>query len=325
MPTKSPIATHLASARQVLSELSLKEVSRQNLRPVSGHNTSLLLPCVGANLKHYLLKFFIPPAEGKYYPAGVRIADYARREGAFYRFLDSTDPERRLLPAPKTVVIDSLDPPRWILLEWIEGAVGPSEEVMGMDHVLDLIKRMQSIPIDMFLGRRYFPLNHWDVVSYLDRVRLMYDPVLAVIGDPRWRRTQEFFVEALRWTDARPPTMVHGDFTEQNILVDQDGQPYLIDFERMGIGNSDHDFAWLWIHSHRPQEWKRELLERHFRNRFGSERIKSEWGIRSALVYLALRRLRFAYMMYGNDDKSVSRNIGMLDAALNGGADLFPV
>ncbi len=318
------ITNYTEQATAVLDMLDLK-LGTQRVRPVSGHNTSLLLPCRGTDGRPFLLKYFIPPAEGKFYPAGVNIEDYARREGAFYRFLDSVDPERTMLPAPRTILIDSTDPPRWILLEWIEPAIGPAEEILGTEHVFDLIARMREVQLDMLLGRRYFPLNHWDVVSYVDRVRLMYEDVIEGIGDERWRRTLEFFTEATRWTEARPQTLVHGDFTEQNIMVDSEGRPFLVDFERIGIGNLDHDFAWLWIHSERSQSFKRTLLERYFGGRFGSDRIKAEWGIRSALVYLALRRLRFGAMMEDQADINSASNIALLDAALRGGGDLFPV
>lgn len=317
-------AKQLADARAVLADLQLEESGPQHLRPVSGHRSSLLLPCNGANKQRYLLKFFIPPAESCYYPAGVRIDDYARREGAFYRYLDSTDPGRIQLPAPRTIVLDSADPPRWILLEWIPQAVGPVEEVLSMDHVFNLVSRLQSLSLDRLFGRRDFPLNHWTVVSYLERVRMMYDPVLKVIGDNRWRYTQDFFVEALNWIETRPPTLVHGDFTEQNILVDEDGKPFLVDFERIGFGSEDHDIAWLWIHSERPHGWKISLMQRFFGNRMGSQRIMAEWGIRSALVYLALRRLRFGFLISGHGDQGAARNLALLDAALVGGVDLFP-
>ena len=257
--------------------------------------------------------------------AGVRLDDYARRECAFYRYLDSVDAERRMMPAPKTIVLDSADPPNWILLERIDSAVGPDEEVMGADHIFELLKMLQSIPVDQLLGRRDFPLNRWDTFSYLDRVRKMYDPVLQVIGEKRWTQTSEFFDEALRWTETRQQTIVHGDFTANNILVNGDGKPYLIDFERIGIGNEDHDFAWFWIHSDRSQEWKQNLLARFFETRVGSERIRSEWGIRSAIVYLALRRLRFSLLILGDEDPNRAQNLGLLDAALMGSHDLFPV
>ncbi len=316
---------NLAKARAVLKSLDLKaKDSAEVLRPVSGHNSSILLPCEGADGQPYLLKYFVPPTESRFYPPGVKVEDYARREGAFYRFLDSTDPGRVLLPAPRTILIDPVDPPRWILLEWINQAVGPAEEVLGMDHVFELISKLQSFSLEMFFGRRDFPLNHWSVVSYLERVRMMYDPVLKVIGDKRWRQSLEFFEEAMRWIETQEPTLVHGDFTEQNILIDEDGRPFLLDFERIGFGNKDHDIAWLWIHSERPQTWKKSLMQRFFANRYGSDRIKAEWGIRSALVYLATRRLRFGVLMHGEKDAAAARNLGLLDAALVGGMDLFP-
>jgi aminoglycoside phosphotransferase (APT) family kinase protein len=118
---------------------------------------------------------------------------------------------------------------------------------------------------------------------------------------------------------------VHGDFIEQNILVDAEGRPYLLDFERVGIGSEDHDFTSFWIHSQRSSEWKRKLLARWFATHVGSDRIRSEWGIRAALVYLALRRLRFGYLMYGGQDEHATANLALLDAALDGGAALFPL
>lgn len=318
-------AAHLERARAILAELGLVENDGIRLRPASGHNTSLLVPCVGPTGKEFVLKLFVPPPEGQYYPRDVRIEDYARRECAFYRYLDSVDPDRTDVPAPRTVVLDSRDPPEWMLLEWIPGAIGPAEEVLGQDQIFDLLGRLRSVRIDGLVGRRDFPLNHWDVVSYLDRVRLMYDPVLQVIGQRRWKGAMSFFDEAFRWTEARPMTLVHGDFTEQNILVDAEGEPFLIDFERIGVGNEDHDFAWLWIHSNRSQDWKRSLLSRYFGTRFGSDRIKAEWGIRAALVYLSMRRLRFGFLMHGERDTGASRNVALLDASLSGGPDLFPV
>jgi aminoglycoside phosphotransferase (APT) family kinase protein len=295
------------------------------VRPVSGSSTSLLVPCEGVDRRRFLLKFFIPPAEGRFYPPEVNLQDYARREGAFYRFLDTVDPDRTLLPSPRTVLIDTQDPPRWILLERIPGAIGPAEEVLGMDHVFELLQKLQSMPFDRMLGRRHFPLNHWDPVGYHDRARWMYDPVLFVVGERRWSRVEQFLREAIRWTDARAPVLVHGDFTELNILVDDSGRPFLLDFERVGIGSRDHDFAWFWIHCRRSQDWKVRLLKRYFGERVGSDRVRTEWAIRAALVYLALRRLRFQYLVYGDEDPGQAQNLGLLDAALEGGKDLFPI
>ena len=145
---------------------------------------------------------------------------------------------------------------------------------------------------------------------------------IALALDPA---STEFFEEALRWTETRQQTIVHGDFTASNILVDTAGEPFLIDFERIGIGSEDHDFAWFWIHSRRSQEWKLDLLARFFAERVGSARIRTEWGIRSAIVYLALRRLRFSLLILGDEDPNRSHNLGLLDAALIGSRDLFPV
>ena len=283
------------------------------------------MPCEGSDGRPYLLKFFIPPMEGRFYPAGVRLEDYPRREGAFYRYLDTIDPERVQLPAPRTVLIDTQDPPRWIVLDRIDVAVGPMEEVLGADHVFALMAKLQSLPIERLLGRRHLPLNHWDPVGYAERARMMYDPVLFVVGEQRWRRLEEFYREATRWTDSRRPVLVHGDYTDQNLLVRADGEPFLVDFERIGIGSSDHDFAWFWIHARRGQDWKVRLLGRYLGSRVGSDRIRCEWGIRAALVYLALRRLRFGYLMHGAEDPLLAQNLGLFDAALAGGRDFFPV
>jgi aminoglycoside phosphotransferase (APT) family kinase protein len=325
MDTKRAVPEQLAQAHEILHDLGLEVAGDQRPRVHAEHSSSILVPCNGVDGRPFLLKFFVPPPEGRYYPAGVRIDDYARRETAFYRYLDSLDPDRRMVPAPRTILLDNQDPPRWILVERIPGAVGPAEEVLSMDHVFELLRAIQGIPLDQLLGRRDFPLNRWDPVSYLERVRLMYDPVLFVIGEARWGRTLAFFKEALRWNDTRPQTVVHGDFTEDNILVDAEGQPFLMDFERVGIGNRDHDLAWFWIHSKRSQPWKTSLLARYWEEIVGSERIRSEWGIRSTLVYLALRRLRFSYLTRGDKDPNKAKNLALLDAALAGGAELFPL
>ena len=128
----------------------------------------------------------------------------------------------------------------------------------------------------------------------------------------------------MRWTDGRKPVLVHGDFMEQNMVVTEDGRPFLIDFERIGMGNVDHDLAWFWIHTNRNQEWKKHLVLRWFGGRVGGDRIRAEWGIRTTLVYLAVRRLRWGYLTYGEEDPRLGANLAMLDAALAGGRDLFP-
>jgi Phosphotransferase enzyme family len=314
-----------AAALEVVADLGLAESETGGMRPTSGHHSSILLPCDGVDGRSFLLKYFLPPREGQYYPSGVKLEDYARRECAFYRYLDTVDAERRSHPVPKTVLLDNADPPRWILLERIAEAVGPAEEVLGMDHIFRLLQTLAQIPVESLRGRRNFPLNRWDAISYLDRVRMMYDPILRVIGEDRWTQVMNFFQEALRWIETRPEVVVHGDFTAANILIDEAGEPFLLDFERVGTGNEDHDFAWFWIHSDRSKTWKQGLLERFFGDRVGSERVRANWGIRAAIVYLALRRLRFSFLILGEGDPNRAQNLGLLDAALIGDTDLFPV
>lgn len=315
---------HLQAARAVLAELHLTECDASR-RLSSGHRNSIPLVAEGAAGRRFLLKYYLPRDPHKILPAGVREDDFRRREVGFYRLLDSIDPDRRELPVPRTILVDPGDLPQWILLEWLPGAVGPAEEVLGQDHVLELLQKLAKVPTERLLGRRSFPLEHWDPIGYLDRVRAMYDAVLFVLGESRWRKVQRFFAEAVRWTDGRPHVLVHGDFTDLNIVVTEDGEPFLIDFESVGIGNRDHDFAWFWLHSNRHHEWKRQLLGRWFANTVGSDRIRSEWGIRSTLAYLAIRRLRWGYLTYGDEDARRSANLALLDAALEGGRDLFPV
>jgi aminoglycoside phosphotransferase (APT) family kinase protein len=152
----------------------------------------------------------------------------------------------------------------------------------------------------------------------------MYDAVLFVIGEVRWRNLQRFFGEAVRWTDGRPHVMVHGDFQEANIIVTDEDRAFLVDFECVGMGNRDHDFAWYWLHSERHPEWKKNLLHRWLGHTVGGDRIRAEWGIRSAIAYLAIRRLRWGYLTHGEEDPRLSSNMALLDAALESGAALFP-
>ncbi|MBL8752706.1 MAG: aminoglycoside phosphotransferase family protein, partial [Planctomycetes bacterium] len=272
-----------------------------------------------------LLKFYLPTPDDRVLPAGTRGDDWSRREAAFYRYLDSIDPARRLFPAPRTIAVGPGDPPRWLLLEWLPCALGPTEEVIGLDHITELLRKLGELPLDRMLGRRDFPLEHWDPIGYLDRIRAMYDTVLFVLGEARWRAVQRFFAEAVRWTDGRKQSLVHGDFQENNIIVTEDGKPFLVDFECVGVGKADHDLAWFWIHSQRHHEWKRQLLARWFGGAHGGDRIRAEWAIRTALAYLAIRRLRWGYLTHGDEDPRQGANLAMLDAALEGGADLFPV
>lgn len=321
--TEPVVQTPEREAHAQLAELGLRPSERSSMLR-SGHNSSLPIVCEGPGGRSFLLKWFLPPSPTNLYPAGARAEDFARREVGFYRMLDSIDPERRDMPAPRTVLVGPGDPPRWLLLEWVPAAVGPAEEVLGMDHVFELLDKLQSIPADRLLGRRDFPLNHWDPISYMERLRLMYDQVLYVIGEQRWRHLLLFFDEAVRWTDGRKPVLVHGDFSAENIVVDEDGKPFLIDFERVGMGNVDHDLAWFWIHSHRNQAWNKSLVQRWFGGRVGGDRIRAEWGIRATLAYLAVARLRWGYLKHGDEDPRQSKNLALLDAAIAGGRDLFP-
>lgn len=321
--TPTSLDQHEKAARDILTSLGL-ELVEESWVPRSGHGSSL--PLVGRNGagKTYLLKYYLPPADGAVLPAQVRHEDYARRETGFYRLLDSADPERRDFPAPKTVAVGPGEPAPWLLLEWLRPAVGPAEEVLGQDHVLSLLQQLEALPTERLMGRRGLPLEHWDPIGYLDRIRTMYDAVLNVLGEARWRHLQRFFAEAVRWTDGRPHVTVHGDFQQENIVVTEDDRPFLVDFERVGIGNRDHDFAWHWLHCERHPEWKRELLGRWLGETVGGDRIRAEWGIRSAVAYLAIRRLRWGYLTHGEEDPRASANLALLDAALEGGGALFP-
>jgi aminoglycoside phosphotransferase (APT) family kinase protein len=319
-----PTETHRDAALAVLKSLQLREAERPR-GLVSGHRTSVPIVAEGQAGKLFLLKYYVPPGPETILPAGARANDYARREVAFYRLLDSTDPGRREIPAPRTIMIGPGDPPQWILLEWLPFAPGPAEEAIGLDQVLELLEKLAAVPTDRLLGRRGFPLEHWDPIGYLDRIRAMYDAVLFTLGEARWRQVNRFFAEAVRWTDGRKPALVHGDFTEANIIVNDEGRPFLVDFESVGLGNRDHDFTWFWIHSSRHQEWKRQLVARWLGQWVGSDRIRAEWGIRSAIAYLAIRRLRWGYLTHGDEDPRQSSNLALLDAAFEGGRDLFPV
>ena len=90
-------APYEVAALEVLAELGLKESDTGRMRPRSGHRSSILLPADGVDGRAFLLKYFLPPGDGQYYPPGVRLADYPRRECAFYRYLDTVDPERRTM------------------------------------------------------------------------------------------------------------------------------------------------------------------------------------------------------------------------------------
>ncbi len=315
--------TPQAASQALLAELGL---TASVLPPsvTSGHKTSLPIPCSGSDGRQFLLKWFIPPADGRFYPPEVRLEDYPRREAGFYRLLDTLDPERKRFPAPRTILLDAQDPPRFLLLQRIPMAPGPLEEVVGSDHVFDLLERIHFIKPEIMLGRRDFPVNRWDAVSYLDRIRMMYDPVVEVIGPRRWTRVLSTMGEALRWLETRAHTFVHGDFTEQNIVVDDDARAFLVDFERVGAGNQDHDLAWLLAHTTRGETWRQRLLTRHFENLHGSRRIASEWGIRAAWIYLALRRLRFGFLAHGTGDPQAEKNLFLLDLAIEGGRAAFP-
>ncbi|MFY9342708.1 MAG: aminoglycoside phosphotransferase family protein [Planctomycetota bacterium] len=319
-----PTETHAKAAHDVLHELGLEPAGGPAV-PASGHRSSLPIVARGAGGRQFLLKYYLPHDPDTILPAGARAQDWSRREAGFYRLLDGMDPARREFPAPRTIAVGPGDPPRWLLLEWLPWAAGPAAEVLGQDHVLELLAALARVPTERLLGRRDFPLEHWDPISYLDRIRAMYDAVLFVLGDQRWRAVQRFFSEAVRWTDGRKHVLVHGDFLESNIVVSEDGKPFLIDFECVGIGNRDHDLAWFWIHSQRHQEWKRQLLGRWLGGAVGGDRIRAEWGMRSAIAYLALRRLRWGYLKAGEDDNRRGANMALLDAALQGGSDLFPV
>lgn len=321
--TQTSIDEHLQAARTLMRDLQLHEIEQPRAM-VSGHHSSLPLLAKGAGDRTFLLKYYLPHAPDVILPSGVRAEDYGRRETGFYRLLDSIDPERREFPAPRTIAVGPGEPVQWLLLEWLPSAAGPAEEMISQDHVHELMHKLSSMPTERLMGRRGFPLEHWDPIGYLDRIRNMYDAVLFVIGEARWRNLQRFFGEAVRWTDGRPHVMVHGDFQEANIVVTDDDRPFLVDFECVGIGNRDHDFAWYWLHSDRHPEWKKDLLHRWLGHTVGGDRIRAEWGIRSAIAYLAIRRLRWGYLKHGEEDPRLGSNIALLDATLEGGTALFP-
>ena len=164
----------------------------------------------------------------------------------------------------------------------------------------------------------------------------MYDDLLRdVVGDERWRRNAPGVLRRgdMRWAESRPLTvLVHGDFTEDNIVVDPDGSsPYLVDFERVG---------------HRPRRtttlpasgstrerpdgvasWR--LLERYLGHvAWGRSGSAAEWGIRvQHSCTWRMRRLRFATRPVRRRSRPSSRARqprALLDAALDGRGRAVP-
>jgi hypothetical protein len=67
------------------------------------------------------------------------------------------------------------------------------------------------------------------------------------------------------------------------------------------------------------------MVRRWLGRRVGGDRIRAEWGIRATIALLAVQRLRWGYLTHGDEDPRQSANLALLDAAISGGSDLFPL
>jgi hypothetical protein len=213
-PTLTEITSdpHHQAALAVLGELHLRAADRQR-GLISGHRTSLPIIAEGQGGRQFLLKYYLPSPPDAVLPAGARPDDYARREVGFYRLLDSIDPERRDFRPRARSCVGPGDPAGLDPARMAARRRGPDRRSHRPGSRRELLQRLARLPTERLLGRRSFPLEHWDPIGYLDRIRAMYDAVLFVLGEARWRHVQRFFAEAVRWTDGRKQVLVHGDFT----------------------------------------------------------------------------------------------------------------
>ncbi len=313
-PPGSPAPPESARVLACLEELGLEP---QQAQPFQSHD-ALFLPALGRDGHPFLFKYFLSCPVGLFEPGLDPEGDCRRREAAFYRFLDVVDRDRVFLNVPRLVITDQADPPRWVLLEGIPGLHTAREETPRPDWLLDAIASIQRIPLRLTQGRRGLSLERWDPYAHREAIFKMREQVEPKVGPKAWDLLARTLNEAREWTDSQDPVLVCGDFQEDSLLLDEDGRIYLQDFRRVGWGNPDHDFSWLWVGTSRGKEYKDQLLQRYCASMGPSERTRVEWAIRSTAIYRACVALSTA-----ETPGEIAPAGELLERAILGGPYLF--
>ncbi len=313
-PLEKSSPPETAQVLECLEELGLEP--REN-QPFQSHD-ALFLQAYGRDGRLFLFKFYLSCPVGRFEPGLDPEGDCRRREAAFFRFLDVVDRDRVFLNVPRLVITDQADPPRWILMEGIEGLRPAAGERPRPDWLLDAMASIQRIPLRLTQGRRGLTLERWDPYAHREVILRMEAQVEPKVGPKAWDLLVRTLNEAREWTDSQDPVLVCGDFQEDSLLLDKDGRIYLQDFRRVGWGNPDHDLSWYWVGSSGDQEYRDQLLQRYCASMGPSERARVEWAIRSTAIYRACLSLSTA-----QTPGEIAPAGELLERAILGGPYLF--
>lgn len=299
---------------EIIEELGLEP---EGTLPLQAHQ-ALLVPARGRDGNPFLLKYFQPCPVGKFDPSNDPEGECQRREAAFYRFLDVVDRERCLLNSPRLVLTDPRDPPRWVLLEGLEGMRVAGGEELRLDWLADALRALQRISLKLTLGRRGLMLERWDPYAHREVVFRMQGLVEPKVGPKAWDLLVRTLHEAREWTDSQDPVLVAGRFQDEMLLLDDHGRIYLHEFRRVGFGNPDHDFGWYWARCRRAPEFKQRLLQLYCSNLGTSGSLRVEWAVRGVAIYLACVKLADA-----GPGEDLGETLELLERAILGGSHFF--
>jgi aminoglycoside phosphotransferase (APT) family kinase protein len=93
------------------------------------------------------------------------------------------------------------------------------------------------------------------------------------------RSSKPGFLPVLDWLETRKhqvprarPSVVHGDFHPDNILVRDTGSACVIDWTQIDVSDARLDLAWtlVLVSTHRGEQWRRAMLD-GYQNRLGSK------------------------------------------------------
>jgi NDP-sugar pyrophosphorylase family protein/aminoglycoside/choline kinase family phosphotransferase len=263
---------------------------------------SALIGIGGSDRKYYRLLgpersavLMVCSADDTDYERHIRYTDFFRRHS---------------IPVPEVFYTDSLvkqalfeDLGDLSLYSWLKCRRMPGETERIYRKVLDILIQLHTVVTENIAGcnmlsSRVFDYEHlrWETGYFAER----FVSGLGCMRIPEEAKILEEFHRLARSVDAIPKTVVHRDFQSQNIMVERDETPRIIDYQGARMGPPAYDLSsLLWDPYFRIQDDMRERLVRYYFEKSRAYHIADPAAFRHALLLCRLQRHMQALGAYG--------------------------
>lgn len=139
------------------------------------------------------------------------------------------------------------------------GFLPPEPNKKACENIAVSLARLHKIPIEQFSGSftSKYPGNSAKVLSWLDEGYNAWQPL--DMPSPSFQTAYEWLRANVSLMDKAPRTMVHGDFSLHNMLVEGEKLTAILDWEFADFGNPAYDLGYFHYMAEGLSSWEHFL------------------------------------------------------------------